>query len=47
MPNSQSFIAAGSAAQPQRFVVGEGDTVDDAQASGAWLATDSPAEVRR
>ena len=44
---AQAFIRAGSATQPQRFVVGDGKDLDAAQASGAWLATDAPAEVER
>jgi hypothetical protein len=44
---ARAFVAAGTYQQPQRFVVAEADTVDEAQASGAWLATDTPAEVRR
>lgn len=41
-----AFVAGGTAHQPQRFVIGRGETVDDVQASGEWLATDTPAEVR-
>lgn len=47
MREVQAFITAATASQPQRFVVGAGDDRDDAQASGAWVATDQPVEVRR
>jgi hypothetical protein len=47
MTELSAFVAPGTASQPQRFVIGAGDDVDAAQASGAWLATDTPAEVRR
>jgi len=43
MPHA--FRAAGTATQPQRFVIGEGETVDDAQGSGAWLTSDTVVEV--
>jgi len=46
MTDLTAFVAAGSATQPQRLVIGAGATVDDLQASGAWLASDSPVEVR-
>lgn len=29
------------------FVVGDGETINDVQAGGAWLATAEPVEVRR
>lgn len=45
--DAQTFVVGGSATQPQRFVLGEGETVDDVQASGAWLATADPVEVSR
>lgn len=38
---TRSFVAAGTATQPQRFVVGEGDSVDEIQASGEWIAIDA------
>jgi hypothetical protein len=47
MPEARGFVRPATRRQPQRFLVAEADTVDEAQASGAWLATDTPAEVRR
>jgi hypothetical protein len=47
MSEPTAFVAAGTATQPQRLVVGEGASVDALQASGEWLATDHPVEVRR
>lgn len=47
MPEAQVFVAAATASQPQRFVIGAGDTLDAVQGSGRWLATDAPVEVRR
>lgn len=46
--DATAFLAAGSGTQPQRLVIGEGDSVDEASASGAWLAIDADhvAEVR-
>lgn len=34
-------LAAGTAHQPQRLVIGRGTTVDEMQASQAWLASDT------
>lgn len=31
----------------EHYVVGVGETIDQLQASGEWLATDEPADVRR
>jgi hypothetical protein len=42
-----AYQMSGTRSQPQRLVIGEGDTIDDAQASGRWLSTDSPADIRR
>jgi len=47
MTEARAFVAPATASQPQRLVIGPGDTVDEAQASEAWLATDTPVEVRR
>jgi len=47
MTDYNAFIAAGTAVQPQRFVIGAGETVDQAQASGEWLACDIPVELVR
>lgn len=47
MTDTQAFVAAGTATQPQRFVIAEGETADDAQASGAWVSAANPSEVRR
>lgn len=45
---TRAFVASGTATQPQRYMVGDGDTVDECQASGAWLSidADSVAEVQ-
>lgn len=45
MTECQAFIAAGTARQSQRFVIGAGESVDVAQASGEWIATETPVEV--
>jgi hypothetical protein len=47
MTDVSAFIVAGTATQPQRFVIGAGKTVDRAQVSGKWLASDTPVEVTR
>jgi len=47
MTDCNVFIAAGTATQSQRFVIGAGKTVDQAQASGEWLACDIPVELVR
>jgi hypothetical protein len=41
-----AFVAGGTVTQPQRYVIGDGDSLDDVQASGAWLASDTVREVR-
>jgi hypothetical protein len=41
MGKTNHFIAGGTATQSQRVVIGEGDTIDQAQASGAWLSSDN------
>jgi len=47
MSEPTAFIAAGTATQPQRLVVGEGASVNECQVCGAWLASDTVREVRR
>jgi len=47
MTDAQGFIAAGTVCQPQRFVIGEGETADECQESGAWIASDTVAEIER
>jgi hypothetical protein len=47
MADLHTVVAPGTATQPQRLLVGEGETVDAMQASGAWLASDTSIEVRR
>jgi len=47
MTDFSAFVVAGTAVQPQRFVVGVGESVDQVQASGKWLASDTPVEVTR
>lgn len=42
---TNTFIAPGTARQPQRYVIGNGDTLEEAQASGEWIAAD-PESVR-
>jgi hypothetical protein len=46
-PECAATVVAGTATQPQRFVVYEGDDVDAAQASGQWVSAEQVAEVRR
>lgn len=45
MTEMQAFVAAGTATQSQRFVVGVGCR-DHAQATGQWIACVDPVEVR-
>jgi len=45
MSEAQAFIAAGRAQQDQRFVIAEAETLDRAQATGAWVATDRPTDL--
>jgi len=47
MTDAREFVARGTAHQPQRFVIGEGETVDEIQTSGAWIASDTVAEIKR
>jgi len=37
---------SGTGTQPDRFVVFEGATLDDGQASGRWLSAADPVEVQ-
>lgn len=37
---TNAFIAPASARQPQRLVIGDGETLDEVQASEAWIAAD-------
>jgi len=46
-PAVTALVASATARQPQRLVMTESDTLGGAQASGAWLSTDTLAEVRR
>lgn len=46
-PELHAHIVSGTATQPQRFVIGEGKTRDELQASGAWLGSDTVVEVRQ
>lgn len=41
----QAFVKADK--RGSRLVLGDGDTVDEAQATGRWLATTDAVEVRR
>lgn len=36
----ESYIKSGSASQPQRLVLAAGESLDDAQASGKWIASE-------
>ena len=47
MAEARAFVAAGTARQPQRFVIADAETLDGVQATGAWLASDTVREVRR
>lgn len=44
---TNTFVAAGTARQPQRLVVGTGDTLDECQDAQQWVASDTVMEVRR
>ncbi len=46
-PRKRQFIAGGTAHQPVRVVVGEGETLDEVQESGAWISSDTVQEVRQ
>ncbi len=46
-PKMQAFVASGTAAQPQRFVVADADSLDAAQADGCWISSANPVEVKR
>jgi hypothetical protein len=43
----QAFVASGTAAQPQRFVIAEADSLDAAQADGRWISSANPVEIKR
>jgi len=47
MSELKSFLAGGTATQPRRLVVGEGETIDQAQASGRWLSSDKVVNVEQ
>jgi len=40
--NVESYIKAAGSHQPQRLVLAAGDNLDDAQASGKWIAAEQP-----
>lgn len=42
---TNAFIAPDGASQPQRYVIGAGETLDDVQASGEWIAAEPDAVV--
>jgi len=42
---TRAFVDSGTATQPHRFIVGEGETVDEFQESGAWLSIDADSVV--
>ena len=46
-PAVTALVASATARQPQRLVMTDSDTLDGAQASGRWLSTDTPVEVKR
>lgn len=46
MTEARLFVTTATARQAQRLVVGEGETLNDVQGSGRWLATADPVEVR-
>jgi hypothetical protein len=46
-PKMQSFIVSGTAAQPQRFIIAEADSLNDAQSDGRWLSAADPVSVDR
>jgi len=46
-PKTQSFIASATAAQPQRFVISEADSLNDAQADGRWISSANPVDIKR
>lgn len=41
MSGRNTFIGHATARQPQRIIVGEGQTIDAVQATGAWIAMDA------
>jgi len=43
----QAFAISGTATQSQRFVVADADSLDAAQASGRWISSADPVEVRQ
>ena len=38
---ARAFVSGPTARQEARFIVGEGEDIDDLQASGAWISIDS------
>lgn len=46
MSRLNTFIKPDGDSGEQLLVIGDGDTGDDLQESGRWIATDTPAEVR-
>lgn len=43
----RSHLAAGTASQPQRLVIFNGDDIDEAQASGQWISSNLVNELQR
>lgn len=46
MSEVRGFAKAGGSNQSQRFIIGRGDTEDELQITGEWIATTEPVEVR-
>lgn len=42
-----SLMSAGTASQPQRLVIFNGDDIDEAQASGQWISSNLVNELQR
>jgi len=47
MTDLRVFGAGATATQPQRIVIGAGETIDEVQANGQWIASDHVVEVEQ
>jgi len=45
MTDARATVVSGTASQPDRFVVYEGETLDAGQASGCWISSDGVVEI--
>jgi hypothetical protein len=47
MTKARRFVVDATACEPQRLVIGEGETTKEMSDSGRWIGSDVVMEVRR